>query len=63
MDDDQATRAFDRFHTTRPGGTGLGIPIAHAIITAHGGHLDYRDGTVHVELPLSRPRPTHCKFP
>jgi signal transduction histidine kinase len=31
---------FDPFVTTKPGGTGLGLPVAHTIITDHGGTLE-----------------------
>ena len=32
-------RIFDRFYTTKAGGTGLGLPICQSIIDAHSGHL------------------------
>jgi signal transduction histidine kinase len=32
-------RALDPFFTTRPSGTGFGLPIVHRIIEAHGGEL------------------------
>ncbi len=51
-------RALDPFFTTRPSGTGLGLPIVHRIIEAHGGELrlDSSEGegtwvTVLVPLP------------
>ncbi len=41
MEPDVLARIFDPFYTTRrPGeGTGLGLPICHSIITAHGGTI------------------------
>jgi signal transduction histidine kinase len=51
-------RVFDPFFTTRrPGeGTGLGLPICHSIVTAHGGTITAssepgRGSTIRVELP------------
>jgi len=31
--------AFDLFHTTKPDGTGLGLAVAYAIVTNHGGSI------------------------
>jgi signal transduction histidine kinase len=50
------TRAFDPYFTTRPGGTGLGLPIAKNIIDGLGGSMTIAtvDGgtEVRVDLPL-----------
>lgn len=37
---DAMPRVFQAFFTTKSHGTGLGLPIAHAIIEAHGGKLE-----------------------
>ena len=46
-------RVFLPFHSSRPGGTGLGLPIARRTVEAHGGRLVLAD---------SRPRETGAWF-
>jgi two-component system OmpR family sensor kinase len=62
MNPDDAARAFDRFwrgeaSRSRPG-TGLGLPIVAAIVSAHGGDLEMHTGpnqgtTVRVVVPVA----------
>jgi signal transduction histidine kinase len=42
MDSRTLRRALDPFFSTRPSGTGLGLPIAGRILEAHGGKLEVR---------------------
>ncbi|HET8723985.1 MAG TPA: ATP-binding protein [Anaeromyxobacteraceae bacterium] len=65
MSPELVRRIFDPFFTTRRvgDGTGLGLPVAHSIVTAHGGSIEVRSregvGTnFRVELPtVKNPRP------
>src|SRR5947209_15788663 len=40
MPPEVAARAFQPFYSTRPGGTGLGLPTTRKIIEAHGGTIE-----------------------
>lgn len=37
---EQQARLFEPFHTTKPGGSGLGLAVAHRIVAAHGGSIE-----------------------
>ncbi|MBI4562244.1 MAG: histidine kinase, partial [Candidatus Rokubacteria bacterium] len=51
-------KVFTPFFTTKPGGTGLGLALAHKIIEDHGGSISFRSSpgvgtTFRVLLPLT----------
>ena len=52
-------RLFEQFFTTKPQGTGLGLPISRQIVEEHGGRIDWESipgagATFTVRLPLKR---------
>jgi two-component system sensor kinase FixL len=44
--DDLAEDLFESFLSTKSTGLGMGLPISKAIITAHGGQLEFRNNDV-----------------
>jgi signal transduction histidine kinase len=60
MDSHTLHRALDPFFSTRPSGTGLGLPIAGRIAEAHGGRIEVQSRvgegtTVSLFIPIKRP--------
>ena len=47
MSPEVLAHVFDPFFTTKREGTGLGLPIAQAIVDAHGGHIDIASESGH----------------
>ena len=59
MDEKTLARIFEAFYSTKPGGTGLGLPTTGKIIEAHGGTITCQSevgrGTrFTIELPMLR---------
>lgn len=58
---------FDAFYSTKPGGTGLGLPIAHRIVTDHEGSISVESTqgrTVFtVALPIAADAPPEVSSP
>ena len=57
LDPQNLEKLFEPFHTTKPQGLGMGLPISRSIIEAHGGRLwaepgDSRGATFRFTLPV-----------
>jgi signal transduction histidine kinase len=57
MDAETRERAFQPFHTSKPGGTGLGLPIVRKLVEAHGGSIELHSSEgVGTEFAVLLPR-------
>jgi PAS domain S-box-containing protein len=61
ISEEDLTRIFNPFFTTRPGGTGLGLPAVRRIVRAHGGRVEVRSApgegsTFTIHLPFNPPQ-------
>ncbi len=62
MDEKTRRRIFEAFFSTRPGGSGLGLPTVRKIIESHGGRIDVQSApgrgtqfTIHLPVPAQLP--------
>ncbi|HKQ88277.1 MAG TPA: ATP-binding protein [Candidatus Acidoferrales bacterium] len=61
---EEQKKIFQLFHTTRPGGTGIGLANTFRFVQLHNGRIEFesqpgRGTTFRIELPLAR----HAEFP
>ncbi len=68
MDDQTAARMFETFYSTKPGGSGLGLPTTSKIIEAHGGAISVETElgrgthfTINLPVPPRLPRQGEVK--
>ena len=62
MDDRTAAQMFEAFFSTKPGGSGLGLPTTAKIIEAHGGRITVQSEVGHgTQFTLSFPVPARLE--
>lgn len=62
IDRETLARVFDPFYTTKPNGTGLGLPVCRQIMTFHGGSVELKSEpgkgtTADILLPVKKAAP------
>ena len=56
IDDETFAQMFTPFHSTKPEGLGMGLPISRTIVEAHGGHLgSTRNADFGIAMDLTLP--------
>ncbi len=59
LDEEQRSRIFDEFYTTKPHGTGLGMAIVKRLVSGHGGRVELGEPSSHgTEVRVTLPRRT-----
>ncbi|MEK7822227.1 MAG: ATP-binding protein, partial [Planctomycetota bacterium] len=53
--DEIKERVFELFYTTKEGGTGIGLPLAHNIVQAHGGTISFNSSPKGTEFVITLP--------
>ena len=49
------SRIFDPYFTTRPHGTGMGLPVSEKIVRQHGGNIDFTSNSTGTVFSISLP--------
>jgi signal transduction histidine kinase len=56
MSAEALARVFQPFFTTKPGGTGLGLPLARKLLEATGARLTVHSGVTGTRVAITLPR-------